>query len=430
MRARKKLSLMIALVAAAFGGFYAVVADVASLLPGVSRMASPWQIVLRLGLAALVALTLFIAVQVLSILKGRAARQVGFIAMEKNWFSRSVDERINKGRKVLTELVSDGAWPLRLASVTGEWDMCRPYSEKELRATFKAADSAAQVLLIHPDSDALAERCALEASDLVTMKRRIVHSTNYLMAAGQGRVRVRWYLEPPFFHLFGNSRVMHFSPFVSGIQGHDTPRYVVDSASPVFRSYSAWFEWTWDHALPAEHELHWVERSVMPRRAVFFDRDNTLIKDVAYFAAAETTKIEILPGVIDGLRLFQHAGYRLIVVSNQHPVAMRITDSQELVNLTKKIKQCFAGEGVIFDAFYYCTHSETDGCNCRKPRAQLFQRAAKDFSLDLRECHFIGDSEADRAVKGNLPELDVRIVGARSFLDLARSITAAESGRD
>ncbi len=419
--------LLIALGAGAFGGFYSFLVDLATLVPGASNLSGASLVALRAGLTALVAAFAYLAIRVLPAASTLVARRAGFLRIDERWFPQAVERRIEVSRRVFTELVCEPSWPLYLASVTGEWDICRPFGEKELKEIFSSRSATARVLLAHPGSPALAQRCAAEGADLLAMMRRIVHNSQYLSNAGGGRVDVRWYLDPPLFHVFGNARVMHFTPFLEGVQGHDTPRYVVDSESGLYKSYREWFDWTWERALPVAQELHWARKGSLPRRAVFLDRDDTLIKDVAYFSDAASTEVEVLPTVVEGLRVLRNAGYRLIVVSNQHPVAMRITSPQELVKLTKKIKQRFSREGVPIDAFYYCTHGEAEGCGCRKPRPQLFERAAHDFHLNLANCHFIGDSEADAGVAAYLPQLDVQLVGGRTFLEVAQGIVAEHS---
>jgi len=187
-------------------------------------------------------------------------------------------------------------------------------------------------------------------------------------------------------------------------------------------AFRNWFEDQWTKALDAQHEWQWTKRNLDATRAVFLDRDDTLIEDLGYTGNVETAKIDILADVVEGLRALSEAGYRLIVVSNQQAVALKVITNDDLNILTKRIKDQFRREGVYFDAFYHCAHLEQDRCSCRKPNPGLFLRAAADFDLDLRRCHFIGDSVADAAVATTLPELTVHIVGRNnSFLDAAKS---------
>ena len=60
------------------------------------------------------------------------------------------------------------------------------------------------------------------------------------------------------------------------------------------------------------------------------------------------------PGVVSGLKKLRESGYRIIVVSNQQAVGLKLVDANTLDVLTKRIKDAFSSEGVYFDAFYYC----------------------------------------------------------------------------
>jgi len=239
---------------------------------------------------------------------------------------------------------------------------------------------------------------------------------------------VRWSLRPITFHLLGGQHEAIISPFADHVPGHDSPTLTATSSSPWYEAATRWFEEEWELGLESRAETKWVERGITRRRAVFLDRDDTLIKDAAYFGIPEKEKIEVLPGRIEGLRRLEQAGYRLIIVSNQPAPGLGISSETELARLTQRIKNVFRADGILFDAIYYCTHNEKDECTCRKPNTRLFQQAQKRFSLSMSQCHFIGDSEADRGVGENLPELTVHIVSDRhSFSEIVDEILGVHS---
>jgi D-glycero-D-manno-heptose 1,7-bisphosphate phosphatase len=416
-------SLALAIAAAVFGGFYTLLSDLTDALPTISNLPTPLRISVRLLVATAVTTIAYSLAVWAPRVRSRHARNLGFQRVSASWFPAGMDGRIEAGREVLDALTHPRSWPLILLSVTGEWDIMRPYGEKELRALLGDAEAELRVLLSHPDSVGLARRCAKEKLDLFSMKRRIVHTTEYLLAASPSRVHVRWTYEPPTFHILANPQQLHFSPFVDGLAGHDTPRYVVSSDSPLFASFSRYFATRWHTALAAQPELGWVKKGAFPRAAVFLDRDNTLIRDMAYSSTQRASELSILPGVVEGLRLLRDAGFRLIVVSNQHPVGMGITSEEQLIVVSKTLKQALAAEGVRLDAFYYCTHGENDGCNCRKPGPGLFEQAARDLPIDFQRSFFIGDSDADAGVVQYLPGLQfLRVGNGKGFLTAAREI--------
>jgi len=135
-------------------------------------------------------------------------------------------------------------------------------------------------------------------------------------------------------------------------------------------------------------------------RAAFFDRDGTIIKDANYLASFD--KIELIKPVIEVCKTFQAAGYKMIVVTNQSGVARGFFDEKFVCDTHDLLKKIFAGEGVLWDAFYYCPHHPNGvikeysfECNCRKPAPGMLLQAAKDFDIDLSKSVMIGDKDLD-----------------------------------
>ena len=57
----------------------------------------------------------------------------------------------------------------------------------------------------------------------------------------------------------------------------------------------------------------------MKSKAIFFDRDNTLIYDKGY--TYKTDDLSWIPGAINGLQLFSSQGFKLFVITNQSGIA-------------------------------------------------------------------------------------------------------------
>lgn len=131
-------------------------------------------------------------------------------------------------------------------------------------------------------------------------------------------------------------------------------------------------------------------------KAVFLDKDGTLIKNVPY--NVDTEKIEILPQVIGGLKLLQKAGYLLIIVSNQSGIARGYFTEEDLKKAFDHLEELFMNEGLKVEGIYYCPHhlegkieKFTRDCNCRKPLTGMFEQAAKEHDIDLSSSWMIGD---------------------------------------
>jgi histidinol-phosphate phosphatase family protein len=128
--------------------------------------------------------------------------------------------------------------------------------------------------------------------------------------------------------------------------------------------------------------------SVM-EKAIFLDKDGTLIPDVPFNVDARLVNIEA--NSVDGLKLFRDMGYRLVVVSNQSGVARGYFEEDALRAIEDKIQQLLAMHGLNIHAFYYCTHDIDADCNCRKPQPGMLMNAAKDLNIDLAQSWMVGD---------------------------------------
>ena len=127
-------------------------------------------------------------------------------------------------------------------------------------------------------------------------------------------------------------------------------------------------------------------------KAVFIDRDGTLIKD-----KVETVRpgdLEFLPGA-DSLALLKNAGFLLIVITNQSGIG-KGHYSEEQMHIFNSFMQKRAQEiGADIDAVYFCPHTKEDGCACRKPAPGMLLKAASDLDIDLAESFLIGDQNSD-----------------------------------
>lgn len=128
------------------------------------------------------------------------------------------------------------------------------------------------------------------------------------------------------------------------------------------------------------------------KRALFLDRDGTLIVDVGY--PRDPALVEPLPGAIEALRALQR-DYALVIISNQSGIARgRITEA-EAAAVHARVVDVFAAGGVAFAGAYYCPHGPDAGCQCRKPAPGLVLDAARELGLDLARSVMIGDKDSD-----------------------------------
>lgn len=187
-----------------------------------------------------------------------------------------------------------------------------------------------------------------------------------------------------------------------------------------------------------------IERARHARNecAVFLDKDGTLIEDVPY--NVDPALVALAPGAGFALECLAARGFRMIVVSNQSGVAEGRFAEHALRAVERRIAELLEPSGVAIEAFYYCVHARAAGCECRKPRPGLLQRAAAELDVPLSASWLIGDIlddvEAGRRagcraaliLNGNETEwryeaLRVPDVAAVSLEEAALEIVAAEA---
>ena len=134
----------------------------------------------------------------------------------------------------------------------------------------------------------------------------------------------------------------------------------------------------------------------MSRKAVFLDKDGTLIENHPFDRSPE--HIAWLPGTIEGLRLLHRAGYALVVVSNQGGIAQGRFTVEDLLREELGLRAELAKFKVPLAGFYYCPHhpegkvaSFSVDCDCRKPNPGLLIRAARELDVDPTHSWMVGD---------------------------------------
>jgi D-glycero-D-manno-heptose 1,7-bisphosphate phosphatase len=132
------------------------------------------------------------------------------------------------------------------------------------------------------------------------------------------------------------------------------------------------------------------------RRAIFIDKDGTLVPDIPY--NVDPAYITIEKHAVEGLRSLQEHDFLLVVISNQAGIARGFFQEDDLHAVEETIKHLLAKENIHLDGFYYCPH-HPDGvvkqyktaCACRKPKPGLILQAARDLAISLHDSWMIGD---------------------------------------
>jgi len=142
------------------------------------------------------------------------------------------------------------------------------------------------------------------------------------------------------------------------------------------------------------------------RQFVVLDRDGTIIVERHYLS--DPSKVELIPGVVSGLRQLTQMGFGLVLITNQSGLGRGFFDRSRLDLIHQRLCELLKVEGIYLNGIYVCPHTPEDGCPCRKPRPGLMELAAKELNFDVRASFVIGDKPCDIELG--------RRVGATTFL--------------
>lgn len=142
------------------------------------------------------------------------------------------------------------------------------------------------------------------------------------------------------------------------------------------------------------------------KKAIFIDRDGTLIHEVGYLKMLEDLKFT--PKAMDALRIFHQLGFLNIVITNQSAVARGLLSPKELKRIHTKLKTLAKDEEATIDDVFYCPHLPEGRmapfnieCDCRKPKPGLILQAAKKHRIDLKQSYMVGDKASDLELAAN-----------------------------
>ena len=129
-------------------------------------------------------------------------------------------------------------------------------------------------------------------------------------------------------------------------------------------------------------------------RAVFLDRDGTVMIDTGYPKTPE--EVRLVPGVAEVMRRLREAGFRLVLVSNQSGVGRGLLTAEQARSVHERLVSALAEHGVSLDGAYYCPHAPEAGCECRKPSPAMLLRILAHHRVGSDEALYVGDLEIDR----------------------------------
>lgn len=129
----------------------------------------------------------------------------------------------------------------------------------------------------------------------------------------------------------------------------------------------------------------------MGNKAVFFDRDGTIIVDKHYLH--DPDQVEYLPDAFEALKLIQDKGYRIFMVTNQSGIGRGYFQVENMHKVHERMIAQLSQKGINIEDVAYCPHAPDDGCECRKPSPEMITSLMKKHGIT--EGFMIGDKTID-----------------------------------
>jgi imidazoleglycerol-phosphate dehydratase/histidinol-phosphatase len=159
------------------------------------------------------------------------------------------------------------------------------------------------------------------------------------------------------------------------------------------------------------------------KKAIFIDRDGTLLREPADEQVDALEKVEFVPGAISGLRALTGLGYELVMASNQDGLGTPAYPEETFWPAQNLLLNTLKGEGVVFDDILIDPSTPEENSPNRKPRTGMFGKYL-DGSYDLAASWVIGDRQTDRELAENLGA-QALLVGEMSWAQIVETIRSS-----
>jgi len=129
-----------------------------------------------------------------------------------------------------------------------------------------------------------------------------------------------------------------------------------------------------------------------PRRAVFFDRDGTLMEEVEY--CRDPARVRVFPGAAEGLARLRAAGWLNVIITNQSGIGRGYFSVAEYEAVQAEVERQLGG---TVDGTYFCADHPDVPSSRRKPGTGMVEEAARDLNINAARSWFVGDKAIDIA---------------------------------
>ncbi len=132
----------------------------------------------------------------------------------------------------------------------------------------------------------------------------------------------------------------------------------------------------------------------MSIKAIFLDRDGTLVRDYEDDQWFRVRTLELYPDTIPALQKIPK-DFKLFIITNQYLIQENFITLDQFNKTHHKFILSLEKNHIHIEQTYYCPHLRSTNCLCRKPKRGLIDQCLANYDVDLSHSYFIGNSEDD-----------------------------------
>jgi D-glycero-D-manno-heptose 1,7-bisphosphate phosphatase len=159
-------------------------------------------------------------------------------------------------------------------------------------------------------------------------------------------------------------------------------------------------------------------------RALFLDRDGTLIVDKVYLA--DPAGVEVIPGAAEGLRRARSLGFRVFLFTNQSGIGRGFYTADDARRVNARMEELLGLDPPLFDGVCMAPEAPNQPSLYRKPSPRFILETMAEHALDPAQCWMVGDAAAD---VGAALAAGIRAAAVRTGKVVPESIPEVAEGR-
>ncbi len=158
----------------------------------------------------------------------------------------------------------------------------------------------------------------------------------------------------------------------------------------------------------------------MSSKAIFFDRDDTLIHDSNYMYKIE--QLNFIDGVFKTLKELQDRNYLLFIVTNQSGIGRGYFEEKDMHNFNNHMLGKLLEQGIKITDIAFCPHAPEDNCECRKPSPKMLNDLCKKYDIDKSQSYMVGDKNSDIKSGEKAGLKTFKVLGEKSIREILNQL--------